>query len=207
MTNVQQLVHLAYRKDPIDEDLLRAERLTQRRRAYEDELTIQAARVGCPGRVGRLGNNAILNELNDMSNADAASIVNTFNYDLARAIIQIGEDVPTANRYVYSSRLQDWEAARSEWKDKDITQYTESSARALAQQDFYQYNGGIMGYAVLEPGTAACPVCQGWIERGEVPLHEAQNHPPPYHTKCPHRWRTVPDRIAAEECPLLWMGE
>jgi hypothetical protein len=195
------------RWDQIDEDQKRVELLAQRRRAYEDELTIQVGRVGCPGRVGRLGNGAILSQINEVCAKDAASIVNTYNYDLAVAILQIGAETPTANRHVYVARLWDWQAARAEWKNKDITQYTEISARALAQQHFYQYNGGIMGYAVLEPGTAACPVCQGWIERGEIPLHEAQNHPPPYHVKCPHGWRTVPDRIAAEECPLLWMGE
>ena len=64
-----------------------------------------------------------------------------------------------------------------------------------------------MGYAVLEPRTAVCPVCQGWIERGEVPLRVAMNHPPPYHFRCPHLFVTYPELVAQDDCPLLWMGE
>ena len=54
MTEVQKLVHLAMRRDAVDEDGIRADLLKVRRRAYESELTIQARRVGCEGRSGHL---------------------------------------------------------------------------------------------------------------------------------------------------------
>ena len=206
MTDVQKLVHLAMRQDAIDEDRTRTELLKQSRRIYEEELTIQAARAGCPGRRGRLGNGSILTQVNGLCKEWAKSVTNTYNYDLAGAILNIASETPTANRNTYARRLQEWDANRTAQRAPLIAQYTEGAIRALAVQHFYQYNGA-MGYAVLEPSTAVCPVCQGWIDRGKVPLHVAMNHPPPYHFRCPHSWTTYPDGVAPEQCPMLWMGE
>lgn len=207
MPRVQRLVHLMIRYDTVDEDATRAELLRVRRRAYEDELTIQAARVGCPGRSGRLVNASVLAELNQMCADDARSIANTYNYDLAGAISRIRSETPTANRFTYAARLREWETARAKWKTPQIAQYTENSARSLAQQHFSAFNADVFGFAVLEPRQAVCPVCQGWIARGEVPLNVAMNNPPPYHPGCPHAWRTVYDKVSRDVCPRLWMGE
>jgi hypothetical protein len=206
MTDVQKLVHLAHRQDSVDVEQRRIELLQAARHAYENELTIQAARVGCPGRVGRLANGPLLSELNDACAAWAESIANTYNYDLAVAIQNIAAETPMANRNTYAKRLRDWHEQRSGWKNPQIAQYTDGAARAQAQADFYRFNPNL-GTATLEPTEAVCPVCQGWIERGEVSLRVALNHPPPYHPGCPHGWRTEPDRVPRDECPLLWMGE
>jgi len=203
---VMKLVHLAMRLDSFEVDRIKGELLREGRQAYEAELTRQAKRVGCPGRVGRLTSGPALSELNRIFTEHAMGIVNTYNYDLAGAIIQIRSEVPTANRYVYARRLQDWETKRAAWKDGQIQQYTAGVARAMAQQDFYRLNN-IEGVAVLRPEAAVCPVCQGWVGRGEVSVREATNNPPPYHPNCPHRWTTIPDRVPANECRLLWMGE
>ena len=207
LSNVQKLVHLAARNDAVDEERYRADLLRVRRRAYEDELTIQAARVGCPGQRGRLGNNASLKALADASAQDAQSIVNTYNYDLAAAVRNLGREVRTANRHTYAKRLGEWDAKRAAWKAGQITQYADSSARALAQQDFYRFNAAVLGIAEMQPKQAQCPVCQGWISRGAITLREALNNPPPYHPSCPHYWVTRPERVAASECPRLWMGQ
>jgi len=206
LPDVGKLVHLAMRQDPYDVERIKGELLRERRRYYEAELTAQAQRIGCRGQVGRLGNNAILSELNDISQRDAASIANTYNYDLAVAIRYIRAEVPTANRYVYAKRLGEWEQKRADWKNEQIAQYTENSARAKAQQDFYQ-NNTAFGVAVLMPTVAVCPVCQGWVSRGEVPLNIAQNNPPPYHVNCPHGWQITYDKIARDQCRYLWMGK
>jgi hypothetical protein len=62
----------------------------------------------------------------------------------------------------------------------------------------------------MEPLTAVCPICQGWLARiaryGPVPLHVAAANPTPYHPNCPHTWITLPNRVSPSECPLLWMG-
>jgi hypothetical protein len=60
---------------------------------------------------------------------------------------------------------------------------TVGTARAMAQQDFYMFND-VEGFAVLLPRLAKCPICQGWVNRGKVPLAEAQLNPPPYHVRC-----------------------
>lgn len=206
MTNVQKLVHLAMRKDPVDEENIRSGLLRARRLAYDDELTTQAISVGCTGRVGRLSNGDILSELNDDSQRDALSITNTYNYDLAIAILNIAIEAPRANRYVYAARLRDWESARGSWKNPQIALNTELAARSKAQQDFYRFNN-IGGSATLQPTKAVCPICQGWIDRGIVPVYVAQANPPPYHVNCPHSWSTDPDKIAPDECPELWMGQ
>jgi len=207
LSNVQKLVHLAARNDVVDEERYRADLLRVRRRAYEDELTIQAARVGCPGRRGRLGNNASLSALAEASEQDAASIVATYNYDLAGQLRTIGQDTRTANRTTYAKRLGDWDTKRAGWKSEQIVQYAESAARSQAQQDFYRFNTAIMGTAIMQPVAAQCPVCQGWVARGEVPLRVAEHNPPPYHPNCPHSWQTRPERVQEAECPLLWLGE
>ena len=206
-SNVMRLVHLAGRKDPFDVEEMRGRLLKRRQQLYEDELAVQAGRVGCPNRRGRLTTGPSLKALDDQSRADAESIINTYNYDLALAIQHIRQEVPTANRHVYSYRLRNtWEPKRVAWKDKQIAQHTEGQARALAQQDFIRFNA-IEGYAVLEPKEAVCPVCQGWVTRGQVRMRVAMNNPPPYHPSCPHGWRTEPDKLAKSECPNLWMGE
>lgn len=206
LTDVQRLVHLASRYTIDDAERIRSELLRDRKRAYEDELTQQAARVGCPGRRGNLASGPSLSELNDMSKTDGESIVNSYNYDLAVAIANIGATVRTANRNTYAAKLRDWHNTREDWKAKQIGQYTENSARKIAQIDFYHFNQDAIGVATLQPTTASCPVCQGWIDRGEVPLRAAMNEPPPYHVNCPHRWHTQPEKVAPDQCRLLWMG-
>jgi len=205
MSKVMKMVHLAIRRDTFDVEETRVELLRQRRAAYNDELTRQAAAVGCPGRRGILTNNSILSELNEMCQKDAESIANTFNYDVAGAIVAIRSDVPTANRHTYAARLRKWNVNRSDWKVPQITEYTDSSARSMAQRDFYRYNDA-EGVAVLHPRSGVCPVCIGWIARKEVPLAVATANPPPYHPSCPHYFVTYPNVVAKSECPNLWMG-
>lgn len=204
--DVVKLVHLALRWDAWDMEEWRVKLLKTRRSTYDAELTAQAAKVGCPGRIGRLGNNTILNQLNQDSLQDAQSIVNTYNFDLYSKIMSIRAEHPKANRYHYESYIREWAAERAKSKDKQINQYTVNSARSKAQADFYANNSGF-GTATMQPRQSVCPVCGGWIARGEVPLRIATNNPPPYHVNCPHTWLTRPDKVAKEECPLLWMGE
>jgi len=206
MSDVQKLVHLAGRLDDFEVDRIKGELLREGRQAYEAELTRQAKKAGCPGRVGRLTGGPALVELNRLFEEHAKGIVNTYNYDLAGAIIAIRAETPTANRHVYARRVQDWETKRAAWKDAQIQQYTTGKARAMAQSDFFRLNN-IGGVAVLKPGAAVCPVCQGWIDRGEISVREATNNPPPYHHNCPHRFTIIPDRVPSDECRLLWMGE
>jgi len=206
LSDVQKLVHLAVRMDQYDRDALALELTRSMRRAFEDELSIQANRIGCPSRSGRLNNSPILSQLNETARAKADSIVATFNYDLAAQVVQIKSNAPKANRNVYASQLRAWDARRNSWKSAQIAMDSDGTARSLAQQEFYAHNGR-GGAARLLPGKAVCPVCQGWINREEVPLAVAQSNPPPYHPNCPHYWATKPDKWPEGTCAILWMGE
>lgn len=206
MPDVQKLVHLAYRRDSVDIEQRRAQLLRVAQRAYESELTAMAARVGCPDRRGRVGAWPTLTMLNDQALTWAEGIANTYNYDVAIAIIGIGQANPRANRHTYAAGLREWEAARQDWKEPQIQEYTNNWARARAQEDFKRYNG-TLGTAELVPKSAVCPICAGIIARGKIPLREALNDSPPYHANCPHSWLVNADRVPREQCPLLWMGE
>ena len=215
MSILQRLVYAAANWGTVKANRMQAELLSARVKAYNDELTIQAQHSGCSGRVGRLTNADIIDRLNQTSQNDAESIVNTFNYFLAIEIARVGQTqtgpvrriLPVLRLPEYIRAIRDWSQSYWAWKKPQITTMTDNSARARAQQDFYVQNRSIAGTAKLEPTTAVCPVCQGWIARGIVPLRVALNNPGPFHVGCPHIWDTRPDKIAQDDCGVLWMGE
>lgn len=202
LSPVQRLVHLAMRYDSEMTGSIRGELTRARLRAYNDELSIQARRAGCT-RQGEMTAGPALSELNEMSKEDAEAMERQYNLDLAGAIAQIGKDTPSANRNVYAARLREWEGKRVEAKAPAIAQWTENSARAKGFEDFHK-NNKLEGTAHLEPEIAVCPVCQGWVNRGEIPLKVASNNPPPYHFRCPHEWVTTPEKV--DDCTDLWVG-
>lgn len=207
MTPVQKMVHLAMRQDVVDQDRIRSELLKSGRRAFESELTILAGRLGCPGRSGQLRNGPILSELSDIYVEHAKSITNTYNYDLAGQILEIAFDVPRANRFTYAARLKRWDRLHGEFKQDTISMMTENVARSLADQYFFNENGYPEGgTARLEPTEAVCPICVGWVARGDVPLKVALNNPGPWHPSCPHFWVISAGKLSDEECRLLWLG-
>ena len=205
LSNVGKLVHLAARMDSTDENRIRKSLVKARRRAYEDELTIQAGRLGCSNRTGSLVAGHALSAMNKESKADAKSIVNTYNWDLAGPISGIRRDVPRANRHTYAARLRSWEAERNPARAAMIGDYADGQARSRAQKDFVK-NNGLGGYAMLVPGVAAEAVCAGWIGRGRVPLREAMANPPPYHPRCPHLWDVFSEQLPKGECSDIWVG-
>lgn len=207
-SDVMRLVHLAMRQTLDNEEAIRAELLKIKKRSYEEELSDLAEASGCSNRRAILGNNESLSELNTQSKAGAESITNTYNYDLALAIIAIRSLDPRANRHRYASKLKTWENNRSTWKDKQIAMDTVLSSKSLAQADFFRFNPELEGTAVLEgPDPAAEPICQGWLNRGEVPGRVATNNPSPFHLNCPHYWRHNPGKVPEGGCPDIWLGE
>lgn len=208
MRDVQKLSHLAARKDSFDVEHYRTGLVRMGRKEYQAELGNMAAQMGCPGRSGQLTSGPFLSELSDIYQTHAESIVNTYNYDLARQIENLYEQNHRGNRHYYAYHLRQWHTIRAQLKDPQIKMMTQGTATSLAQTHFYQMNGTMDAVAVLVPTVAVCPVCQGWIDRGEVPANEAINHPPPYHPNCPHKWNFKrADKLPPEHCELLWMGE
>lgn len=204
-SDTQRLVHLAMRLDSVDQESIRGQLVKARRREYETTITDMARSVGCDKQsIVREGE--ILNELNELSANDAQSMVNTYNYDLAVAIIAIRTELPTANRNTYAARLRTWDANRSEWKNKQVAVNTVLTARSLAQRDFMRFND-IGGQAQLRgPAPAAEPICQGWLNRGLVDVQVAIDNPSPYHLNCLHVWEMELDQLDRGRCRDLWTG-
>ena len=205
-TDVQKLVHLVFRQTTDNEQAIRAELVRARRREYEDTLTAMLADSGCGGR-GRLAEGPILSDLNEMSRTDAVSIVNTYNYDMAIALMAIRQENPRANRGLYAKRLDQWESKRAEWKNAQIALNVHLTARSRAQADFMR-NNGLDGRARLQgPDPAAEPLCQGWLNRGWVKSEVANSNPSPFHPGCPHAWHHEIDKASVGDCEDLWTGQ
>ncbi len=209
LSNVGKLIHLAYRMDAVDEEAETARLFRDRREAYEKRLTELASKVGCGGQRGVLGPGARMTEIHTQCAADAASIVRTFNRDLAFAIMRIRQEVPTANRYVYAKRLRAWVAKREAWKASQITMHTAGTARQMAEEDFWQYNADIAGYATLEPKilvAGSCDKCRLYVNKKRVPLETAQKEKFPAHPNCPHGWVYHLKKVEPVMCRYLWLG-
>lgn len=203
-SDVMKLVHLAMRRDATDIASIANELFKEKRQAYEDGLTAQAANAGCAGRKGVMPND-ILTMAHDEANSEAASIANTYNYDLAVAIRHIRTETPSANRHLYAKRLLEWEAVRDEWKSQQIALWNQTKWTNIAFQDFLAHNPQLKnGYAILQSKRTVCKICQYWASRGKVPLAEASRIEFPAHINCPHYWEThYKGKVNCEE---LWMG-
>lgn len=193
------------RMDMVDEQSISAEVLREKRQAYEDELTVQAANVGCRDRQGAM-DEPTLKKAHEQAQAEAAGIVNTYNYDLANAINLIHDQIPKANRNTYAKYLAGWHNDRAVWKDVQISLHNRMEWRAKAVADFLRFND-IQGYAKLVPSShAVCEICRRWIRRGKVPLAEAmrvmEDWPP--HLNCIHSWEVKP--LGDKRCDELWVG-
>ena len=204
---VMTLVHEAVRQDNFDTAAIQAGLEQIARSHYNDELTLMAVAHGCDSRHGQLENATIQSDIDADAAADATSIVNTFNYDLAIAIQHIRQEHPRANRYHYARYLTEWNEKRSSWKDTQIAMMTEGKARNRAQADFLRRNNLMDGNAHLLPIRAVCPICRGLVARGDVPLRVAYANPTPIHVGCPHIWHVDGRALPEDRCELLWTGE
>lgn len=210
MTRQQKLVYRACRWGQLKIVILTQALFRIAKRAYMDELEIQARRVGCLGQKASIRWRPTMAKMLRDARRAARSIVGTFNRGLANAILVFGAANPDASFWKYLRHLKRWERARNDWKLKQIQAATESQARADAIREFYERNR-LMATATMLPLTAVCPVCQGWLDRieqsGPIPIHIAIVNSPPYHLSCPHRWVTHPIQLSPAECRRLWMGK
>lgn len=211
-TDVQRLVHLAMRMDVQHEAGLQEALMANNKSSFEATLTEMSKTAGCTDRKGFLTDEDVLNQLNDSSVQVAKSVTNTYNFDLATAIIGIRVTTPRANRFTYAKRLKDWDNARSEWKTRQISLDNTLKARSLAQEEFMKRNPDLQGFAVLEgPDPAQESICQGFLNRGRVPIQVARENPSPFHLGCPHTWRFIFTKLGRKaqkdaRCEDMWLG-
>ena len=206
-TRVQMLVHLAARMQPEDAGDIQIQCFKQKRESYEDELSVQAANVGCAGRKG-VTPPSTLPKMMEEARVEALGIINTYNYDLALAIGHIRAETPTANRYVYAKRLADWEDTRNEWKSKQIMLWNTVDWQDNAVRDFLANNPQLQdgGYAEVLPKATVCDVCAYWVKQGKVKISRMEEQKFPAHINCPHTWHVHYKRRKVD-CSKLWVGE
>lgn len=205
-TRVQQLVHLANRLQPESAIDIQGKLYQQKRVAYEDTLTAQAAAVGCAGKKGVTDMATLANMMGEAGD-EAEGIINTYNYDMALAIRNIAATTPTANRHVYAKRLAEWEAIRNEWKSKQIMLWNTMKWQDKAIADFLEHNPQLrQGTAEVQPQeTAVCDICRTWVERGKVPIARTKEVDWPAHLNCPHHW-VIKYGVESVDCSKLWVG-
>lgn len=172
---------------------------------YEAELTSLARQHGCR-QSSLLTNASIHDKLRKLSEQGAKSIQNTFNTRLASFILN--------RRQVSRTEMRDWLDRQRDTKTAQVSQWVEGTTKADAHREFFRRNRNVLpsgGVAVLKPRTAKEEICQGWINRGAVPVDEAIRNPPPYHLNCPHSWDFSVKKIRLLQRPLLcrrlWLGK
>ena len=192
MSPVQRLVFYRSVWDATDAAELADQVYASSLRAGGAEMTHLAGRLwGRDERID-LTDPVLLAELRAQAWGAAHGVALTHNVDLARQIMRIGRDVPTANRYVYAARLRIWETGRSIWKSAQVALAETSRAIESVLRRFLRRNEGVEGKFEVVPTDWAEPECRfdcrGAVEGGPYPLSEWDGVGPfPLHPNCPHR--------------------
>lgn len=205
LSDVGKLVHLAWRMDSVDEQEISGTIFKAMRRSYERKMTEMARRAGCGQRRGLLDEGQTLSNLRQTANDHAASIVRTYNAALARQIQAIRDEVPTANRNLYSARLRRWDNARAGWKESQIALMSYQEGTDLATREFIQFNPQVEQEFRAQPRTAAEPECQALVDAGTVDAEFVQANGFPLHVNCVHEWELQPTE--ADDCNELFLGQ
>ena len=210
MTDIQKKVHLSMRHTDDDVRIWRETLMKQVRDNYAETIRQEVVGIGCPdpGRV-YVREGAELKAISNHAGEVSKGIVNTYNYDLARVIVQIGEAHPRANRNVYAANLWPWEAARDETKNQIIQEAEVGWAVNTAKQAFHAHNAEIRGMAEVVPYPTVCPVCAEYVKGNPYSSMDAlyRKCTLPAHPRCVHSGQLVKDRkLSREECRGLWTG-
>ena len=200
-SRVMALVHLVMRMNEVDIESLYNEMYKARKAEFDDAVSDYLAQMDCGGKA-YLKAGSEMKLMKAQSRLESEGIAETYNRDLAKAILAIRQTVPNANRHTYASQLRTWEAERRTWKLTQISLHTILTSRDQALKAFSDRNG-LTPDVELYPKQAAEPVCQGWINRGVVSYQVAKNNPSPYHVGCLHYWRP---KFTKGDCENLWIG-
>lgn len=215
MTDVQKKVHLAGRRDKLDQKDLADRLFRESRETYKQTLQDELNKWGCSGQKAVTPDKGReLSAIRERADWAAESIANTYNFELAKEIVRIGQDTPTANRNVYAYRLYyskaSWDGAY--WKEKatQVSQIETMTTVNAATADFYARNGDRLApTANIVPFQAVCPICQELVANNPYKTpDEAYNASVlPVHVGCVHRVEVVPpERLSQSECKSLWAG-
>jgi len=134
---------------------------------------------------------------------DARSITKTWMRDLESAINQIWDANPGLSRQEFIDELTAWSDRRAIWKDLQITNMNQASARTLAQKRFRQENK-VTGATFRFAGPPAKESeCRALERAGLVDAKFVEAHETPIHINCPHFWE---EQKFKTNVPALWTG-
>lgn len=215
MSPVQSLVHMAGRMGADDQERIADQIFDSARTAYRDAIQEEINKWGCAGLsavVPEAGPE--LSALRARADWAAESIVGTYNYELAREIVAIGKQVPTANRHVYAYRLfymeGSWDGGY--WQDKatEVAQIETMTAINAAIADFYFRNDLEPQMVMIEPQVAVCDICKAMVDGNPWDSVEEVNRLFVFqpHPGCPHHLDVVSggQRLSPQQCFDLWVG-
>lgn len=197
------------------QDSLEKVLFSQRVAAFEEEVDTLLGLTGCRKESGSLTNVPIRDRLLSESVSDAGSIVNTHSVHLVGAILRISKENKSPTWQDYVVGLTEWQRTRDTFKVKQVSTWTVNRVRHEAAQEFYGRNFALLsvqGSVILRgPLPAKEPICQGWINRGVVPLMEALSIDWPPHLNCEHYFDYVStprlNPLARFlNCRDLWVG-
>jgi hypothetical protein len=163
-------------------------------------------------RTVTIDDSALQAELRALAVDAASSAVLTRNVEMARQILAIRRDTPTANRFVYASRLRRWDADRAKWKGQQISLREEGRTVENVTRRFLANNRGITGQFVVEPATWAIPVCKfdciGAVQGGPYDLTDwAALDSFPRHPNCPHHRQLLEATLSGvPDQEMAWLG-
>jgi len=190
-------------KDEVDIGKLADELFAQGRRTAEETLRQEATSIGCPALGVELTAGPLLSWLRDRAEFAAQSVCATYNAALVNEIQRIIAEVPTANRWVISSRVQAWEASRQGWKRDQIGTTESFVISTEVRLQFWTMNRVnepklYFGYSLI------CPLCQEIASHNPYTLAEAEAIGLP-HVGCLDQWHVREGE--AVDCSQLWLGQ
>lgn len=214
MSDVQKLVHLTARMQDADVTEIGDRLFKEGREAYREGLNAEIRRWGCTDRAIVPTAGPELSAIRERADFAAESITGTYNFNLAKEILRIGEDTPKANRNVYAFRLfkagDSWDKLYWDRKKTEVAQVETMTMINASTADFYARNGDLLQpEANVIPQLAVCPICQAMIDGNPWPsvdeVYRQFDVPP--HLNCPHYVEAVATRrLSLDECRQLWVG-
>lgn len=193
----------AYVLGPDQEALQAAQLLNIMKRAYmqgiQDELNYLGVNAQARQPAGEQ-----LAYLESMANADAKSIIETWNKDATRELSRLYEKNPNASKAFFVESMKAWAEARIAQKALFIAFNTETRAREYARAQFALHNYPDTTKWVFKGSAPVCEDCMQLFAAGVVDTAFKDAYPCPRHPNCEHFW--MPIRKPKVDTANLWVG-
>lgn len=176
---------------------------------YELTLTSEAGRFGYYVAQVSLTDEDILALIEQETGESASGIVDTYNYELIREMLRLGEEYEEESVDYYDWQLfgpGGWWDRRRQWKDVQIGTWETWRRISQGMGDFYRRNPELpVEMAEVLPYGAVCPACQALVNGNPYSIERAVQimGELPLHINCPHYVHTF---VTGKAEGPLWLG-